>query len=237
MKPTPSGTIFRHARTVLGLLSGALLAGGCTHHHNLPADANANSGNPVETRLSLAAREPCCDELSELPFKQLPANFEATLVIDADDPVVLLPGGKTYAEPLALPVFPVGAVLRVQSHVSPRDPTTRSSVLYPVVTLLDGEYRYLETIDTLDFHYDSILGLERTLTIAIELNSERRNARYALIHTSDQRLRQALATQKPRKVITVRDFDTMLYGQPRTTGKGILFAETGVINVITETGE
>ena len=237
MKATLARPDSRPARAALTLLAGALLAGGCTHHHDLPADPSDISGNPVETRLSLSAREPCCDELSQLPFKVLPADFEATLVIDEEDPVIRLPGGKTYVEPLALPEFPVGAVLRVQSHVTPRDPITRSTVLYPVITLLDGEHRYLETIDTLDFHYDSILGLERTLTVAIQLDSTRSNARYALIHTSDQRLRQALATQKPRQVITVRDFDSMLYGRPRTTGKGILFADTGVINVITETGE
>jgi len=73
------------------------------------------------------------------------------------------------------------------------------------------------------------------MRFVVALTNDYRDTRYVLIHTSDEKLNQALSTQKPVSVIQQSAFDTMIYVQPTLSKKRINFTETGVLNVLAYT--
>ena len=207
----------------------AVFAVGCQSPH---ASKGENVEKPVEL---LSQATVCCTDFSELSFKKLPARYEATLVLDAEDPVYQFDSGKSYVEAIVLPESEGATLLQIDSLVSRRNALSPSHAIFPVVTLLDGEFNAISTLDEMAFEYTSTLGGWRKLRFVVALTNEFSDTRYVLIHTSDEKLRQALSTQKPISVIQQSDFDTMIYVQPTLSKKRINFTETGTVNVLAYT--
>jgi hypothetical protein len=212
----------------LALGCAALATGGCAPYQNYQAETLQDAGKPI---LSLEQAQACCSAYSELAYKKLPEQFRATLSIDENDPVFLFDSGKSYVEPILLPQTGTGTLLEIQSVVSHRNLASASTVLFPVVTLLDQDHNTIATLDDLPFIYDNPFGGWRSLTVVVTLDSRFDNARYALIHTTDEKLKQALSTQKPVRIIKQSGFDTILYAQPTLSRKRIQFSATGVVNI------
>ena len=125
------------------------MVAGCAPYQNYtgpnPQDVSQTTPNYYQV-------QPCCDAFNELQFKDLPLNYRATLAIDQRDPLIEFIGGRSYVEPLRLPVDDGPIMLEIESVVSHRYVNRPSTVLYPVVTLLDEDFltpvalhRYLQS--------------------------------------------------------------------------------------------
>ncbi len=212
----------------LALCSAALVVVGCAPYQNYQ---DADSDKATRPALTLEQSQACCSSYSELSYKKLPEKIRATLSIDEDDPVFQFDSGKSYVEPISLPQTGSRMLLEIQSVVSHRNLTRASTVLFPVITLLDENHETIATLDNLPFTYDNPFDGWRSLTVVVTLDHRFENARYALIHTTDAKLNQALSTQQPVRIIEQSGFDTMLYVQPTRSRKRIRFSGTGVVNI------
>jgi len=203
-----------------------LLVVGCSHVSNPnPRDVSKPAGN-LEQGIA------CCTNFSQLKYKILPENYRATLSLDAADPILDLDSGKTYVEALALPETDEIILFEIESIVSRRNLRKPSSALYPIVTLLDANHQPVVTLDELPFTFDTTLGTHRHLHMLITLDERYPDVRYALIHSNDVKLTQALSTQKPVRIIKQSNFESMVYVQPTKSRKRIRFSNTGVVNVL-----
>ena len=212
--------------TILPLLLVSVIAAGCTLQPVTPPDQIS------QPEQSLAQASLCCESFAELAFKKLPPKFEARLKLDKADPVVNFSTGRSYVEPILLPENPGSILLQIDTLVSRKSLRKPWTAFYPVVTLLDDQYRAIATLDKLPFQYHSTLGLWRKLRIVVTIDDRYPKPTYALIHTSDERLNQSLSVQKDPTIIQRSGFDTMVYAQPTRSRDRILFSETGVIHVI-----
>jgi len=208
------------------ILVMAISLAGCAHHYT-------TSDNVAQPEQSLQQTQPCCDGFSELNFKKLRARFKTNLIIDEADPVIeLSTGGKSYAEALLLPENNGTTLLQVDSIIKQSLPHVPSKVFYPIITLLDANHQPLETLDRLPFKYSGGLGLWRKLRIVATIDERYRNAKYALIHTSKEKLNQGISTQKPVSVIRHDGFHSMIYGSTTKSRKQVLFSDKGKIQVL-----
>jgi hypothetical protein len=207
-------------------LGATLALTGCSHVYNQNPEAVS------EPALSLEQSPSCCDSFSQLQYKQLPKNFRATLTIDVEDAVLDLGSGKTYVEALELPQSDSTILLEIESRVSHRNFSKPSTVFFPTVTLLDESYAPIATLDNLPFTYGSTLGTWRHIHMVITLDKDYKNTRYALIHTTDERISQAVSTRYPKQIVKRSNFDTMIYHQSTESKKRIHFSRQGVINVL-----
>ena len=208
------------------LLISCLLFTGCSHVNNRNPEDVSKPATNLEQGIS------CCTSFSQLKYKKLPENYRATLSLDAKDPILDLDSGKTYVEALALPETNETILLEIESVVTRRNLRKPSSTLYPIVTLLDANHEPVVTLDELPFTFDTTLGTHRHLHMVITLDERYSDVRYALIHSNDIKLTQALSTQKPVRIIKQSNFDSMIYVQPTKSRKRIRFSNKGVINVL-----
>jgi hypothetical protein len=203
-----------------------LLIAGCSHVTNPNPKNVSRPGTNLEQGIA------CCTSYSQLKYKILPENYRATLSLDAEDPILDLDSGKTYVEALALPETDETILLEIESVVTRRNLRKPSSALYPIVTLLNASHQPVVTLDELPFTFDTTLGTYRHLHMVITLDDRYPDVRYALIHSNDLKITQALSTQKPIRIIKQSDFDSMVYVQPTISRKRIQFSNKGVINVL-----
>lgn len=202
---------------------------GCFHVTN-PKPENVHKPD-----LTLQQRTNCCNDFSQLAYKSLPENYRATLVVDEEDQVMQMETGKTYVEALILPQSKGTTYLEIQSIVSHHNWQKPSTMLFPIVTLLNSEYEEVATFDDLPFEYNHTLGTWRHIHMVLTLDQQFKDARYALIYTNNEKLTQGLSTQKPAQIVKLTNFESMIYVQPTQTRKRVRFTPNGVVNVLAYT--
>lgn len=204
----------------------SLLGFGCVHSHHNRAD------HVHKPEQSLQQSAVCCESFKQLGFKKLPANYKATLYLNSDDPVYSFDTGKSYVESILLPEHNGVTLLKIDSLVSRHSVTGIPTAVFPVVTLLDNNYQPVATLDNLEFTYrNNLLGWRR-IRVVITIDNNYSDARYAIIHTSNEKLTESLSTRRPIAIIKEDDFDSMLYANPRKSRKRIKFANNGVFEIV-----
>ncbi|MEM7195762.1 MAG: MalM family protein [Pseudomonadota bacterium] len=181
---------------------------------------------------SLNQTPSCCDSLSELGYKQLPANFKARLYIDSTDPVVSLDTGKSYVEAIALPDTEKPILLQIESFLQFRGNTSKPEIFFPAVTLLNEQFTPIAALHDLPFSYERPIFRPNRLRVVATLDGRLSDAKYVLIHTTDERRSQGMSSQFPHSVIKLKRFDTMIYTNPATPHGQIRFSDLGKINVL-----
>ena len=202
----------------------SIALGGCIHFDRSVV------AEPIEPSRSIE-QHPCCDSLLSLQVSDLPLNQYVTLVIDRNDPVLEFRKGKSFAKVLTLPKVDNEFLLQLDSVVNFPRLDFVAEAFYPSVTLLDDQLNPVATYDNekLDLR-NPIFGPDLLrIILTIEPGS---SARYAVVHTSPDRLIQGLSVNPPHQIVTKSGFDTMLYGRSTQSRKKIYFVETGMINVL-----
>ena len=202
----------------------ALLLSGCAGQY-------FNSKTVTQPIQSLEQTTLCCDHFSDLAFKKLPAKFKANLALNSDDPVFDFETGKSYAEPILLPESDGPILLQIDSFISAPLPHKLSTVVYPVVTLLDENHKVLATLDQLPFKYSNIFQ-GRKIRMVATIDHNYGKVKYAVIHTSKEKQSQSISTRKPISIVQHADFDTMLYEISSKSRKRIRFSYSGNLQVI-----
>ena len=208
--------------TAILLLSLAL--SGCIHFDHSLVEAPKQPTRSLEQRI-------CCDDILGLDVHLLPVNEYVNFVIDENDPVLELSSGKSFAKAIQLPFVEGDYVLQLDSIVNIPRIDLFPEALFPMVTLLDAD---LETIATYDNEplnlLRPILGPKMVrIIVTIEANSA---ARYAIVHTSENRTNQALTMYAPIELVQKDSFDTMIYSRPTQSRNKIHFVNTGMINLL-----
>ena len=209
------------------VISGILALGlsGCVHHH-------IGSSNLIQPDQTLEQAPECCSHFSELAYKKLPEKFKANLVIDDADPIFEFQTGRSYAEPILLPKYDSVILLQIDSFISRPLPNDLPTVFFPAITLLDENHQHLATLDQLPFEYRHNFALWRKIRLVATIDRSYGDAKYAVIHTTNERLSQGLSTHRPVSVVRQKDFDSMLYGSPTKPRKRVVFSETGLIQIL-----
>lgn len=213
----------RLTRLLCAMASTSLLAGCISFDHSIIDE-------PIKPARTLAQR-PCCDSIFGVEAHPLPTDQYITLVLDHDDAVLDFPGGKSFTKAIQLPEIDGPYLLQIDSVVYRPNIDLKPVALYPVVTFLDSDLKPLSTHDNQDIDYRHPIfgpGLLRTI-ISLEAGSP---ARYALLHTSSQRLNQAISTSDSHRLVQVDNFDTILYSSPAQSRRKVRFVETGMVNVL-----
>ena len=219
----PSRSAFAPAK-IAGAACLSLLIAGCARYDF------SGIYEPVAPVLSLEQRK-CCDSVLGLKPYLLEKNRYASIDINEEDAVLEFRTGKSFTEAVELPNVESTYYLQVDSVVDFRSLDLKPRAIYPMVTLLDDRLNAIATYDNepIDLRRP-VLGpkLVRIL-LTIEAGS---SARYALIHTSQERTNQGLSTEPPFEVVDVGGFDTISYAQPTQSRHKIQFAETGLVNLL-----
>jgi len=202
----------------------SLMLSGCIHFdHSLVETPK----QPVRT----LEQHPCCDNILGLDVHPLPVNEYVTFLIDENDPVLELSGGKSFAKAIQLPSVEGEYLLQLDSVVNIPRIDLFPEAMFPMVTLLDAE---LQTIATHDNEPVKLLrpifGPKMVrIILTVEADSP---ARYAIVHTSEKRTRQALTIHAPIELVQRDSFETLLYSRPTQSRNKIHFVETGMINML-----
>lgn len=201
-----------------------LLAAGCIRFDHSLID------EPVAPRRSLDQRV-CCDSVLGLEVHTLPANEYVTLVVDEDDPVIEFRTGRSFAKAVELPALSGEYVLQIDSVVYVPRVDLFPEAMYPMVTLLD------ERLNVVAVHDREPLDLRRPVLgpklLRIVLTVEDGSAaRYALIHTSQERVEHGMSMHPPREEVYRDGFDSMIYARPTQSRHKIHFVETGMVTLL-----
>ena len=173
----------------------------------------------------------CCDSILGLRPQRLEANRYASIDINEEDAVLEFRTGKSFTEAVELPEVKSTYYLQVDSVVDFRSLDLKPRAIYPMVTLLDAKLNAIATYDNepIDLRRPLLGPKLVRVILTIEAGSE---ARYALIHTSQERTNQGLSTVPPYQIVNFDGFDTISYAQPTQSRHKIQFAETGLVNLL-----
>lgn len=210
----------RIAMTTLAVL----LLGGCIRFDHSLID------EPVEPRRSLDQRI-CCQSVLGLEVHDLPANKYITLVVDEDDPVIEFRSGKSFAKAVQLPDLTGEYVLQIDSVVYVPRIDLFPEAMYPMVTLLDDRLNVVAVYDREPLDLRRPIFGPKLLRIVLTVEAESA-ARYAVIHTSQERTRHGMSIKAPREIVTRNDFDSLIYHRPTQTRHKIHFVETGMVTLL-----
>ncbi len=214
-------------RNILRACSVALLfplAGGCIRFDH------SALGEPVEPRRSLE-QHPCCEPVRGMEVHPLPVNRYVTLVVDEDDPVIEFRSGKSFAKAVQLPVIDDEYVLQVDSVVNIPRLDFFQEALFPMVTLLDAQLEPVAVYDDLEAELRNPFIGPKLLRILVTVEAGSK-ARYALVHTSQERTRYGMALFYPYEVVAQDGFDSMIYARPSQSAEKIHFVETGMLTLL-----
>lgn len=202
----------------------SLMLSGCIHFDHSIVDTPKQPVRTLEQRI-------CCDEILGLDVHPLPVNEYVTFLIDEDDPVLELSSGKSFAKAIQLPSVEGEYVLQLDSVVNIPRIDLFPEAIFPMVTLLDAELQTIATHDNEPVKLlRPILGPKMVrIILTIEADSP---ARYAIVHTSEQRTRQALTIHAPIELVQKDSFETLLYSRPTQSRNKIHFVETGMVNML-----
>ena len=209
---------------IVPLALAAALAGGCVR-----PDYSA-LGEPVTPRRSLE-QHICCDPLSTMDTLPLPVNRYTTLVVDDNDPVIDLPSGISFARVVELPEIDHEYVLQVDSVINRPRLDLFPEVMYPMVTLLDGDREIVSVHDDLPLDLRRPFFGPNLVRVVLTVPAQS-GARFALVHTSLDRTRYGLSSKPPYEVVTRSGFDTLIYARPSQSRHKIHFVETGMLTLL-----
>ena len=190
------------------LIISALGMAGCGYYYHSEPD---REGRPVQ---SLAQTTVCCDSPEELTYRELASRVDLPILMDDQDPVYEFESGKSYVEAFSLPQSTTNALLQIDSLVGKQVVTEIPTVVFPMVTLVDSNFKEIVTLDQLSYEFDNSMLGQRKLRVVVTIDDRYTDVRYALIHTSEDRLPYSISTRKPYSIIQHSGFDTMLYDYP-----------------------
>ncbi len=213
-------------RVLIIFLFGLPLSG-CIHFDHSIIETPKQPARTLEQRA-------CCDDILGLDVHPLPVNEYVTFLIDENDPVLELNSGKSFAKAVQLPSLEEEYVLQLDSVVNIPRIDLFPEAMFPMVTLLDAD------LQTIAIHDNEPVKLLRPILgpkmvriiLTVEADS---SARYAIIHTSEKRTRQALTIHPPVELVQKDSFDTLLYSRPTQSRNKIHFVETGMVNMLAYT--
>ncbi len=185
---------------------------------------------PVEPRRSLDQRI-CCESLLGLEVLDLPANKYVTLVVDEDDPVIEFRSGKSFAKAVELPGLTGEYVLQIDSVVYIPRMDLFPEAMYPMVTLLDERLNIVAVYDQEPLDLRRPIFGPKLLRIVLTVE-EGSTARYAVIHTSQEKAQRGMSIHTPREIVNRKDFDSLIYSRPTQSRHKIHFAETGMVTLL-----
>ncbi len=204
-------------------LTALLLAGCIRFDHSVIVE-------PVEPRRTLDQRI-CCDSVLGLQVHELPANKYVTLVVDEDDPVIEFRSGKSFAKAVELPRLTGEYTLQIDSVVYIPRTDLFPEAMYPMVTLLDERLNVLAVYDREPLDLRRPIFGPKLLRIVLTVEAES-TARYAVIHTSQERAQHGMTIHSPREIVNREDFDSLIYARPTQSRHKIHFAETGMVTLL-----
>jgi hypothetical protein len=133
----------------------------------------------------------CCATFSQLPYEQLPASNHVHFSIEQTNGAFDFGrGGLSYFRAFALPATDIDFDLVVKDDSMVENPVVslHSYFFYPVLTVLDGNWRIIaeSSVDDLMLRHGSY-GANDFIAAAIHLRASQR-ARYVVVHTPEQML-------------------------------------------------
>lgn len=201
----------------------------------LGACANLSSvGTPTySTKEVLYGAEKCCESLSSLTFKQLPLNQKVRLAVDSNDAVYHYAKDRSsFVEALRLPPNAQSSLLEIESEVVYDRNTKEKQIFFPVLTFLDADKQVIESVEANTVNLQLPLLSKGYMRLLVRLNGKLNEARYLLIHTTEEKLNHAVSKIEGSTLLQTKGFDTMIFapvGKPRYR---INFGLEGWVNVI-----
>ena len=146
------------SQTALALGLIGLLLAGCAEQplrrvdalNPAPAALQVDHGEALQ---ALAAAQPCCSELRQLPYSPIPVDFSGDVLIDPSAPVFAFDSGKSFFRAFQLPSASKSFEIRLYSQAG-------DTVLAPSALLLDSQFRVTRLLGTEDFAYAPAAGLK-----------------------------------------------------------------------------
>ncbi len=202
------------------------LAGGC-----------ANLSSIGKTRYTateaIQTAGQCCEVIANLRFKQLPANKKVRLAVNRDDAIYhYAQGAASFVEALALPQNSQYSLLEIESEVVKNRDSRKRHIFYPVLTFLDENKQVIETIEDTERSLQSPLFARDHMRIAVRLNGNLANARYVLLHTTEDKLNYSLSKTETNELLQTQGFDTMIFAPVKDARFRINFGAEGWVKVL-----
>ncbi len=210
------------------ILATALM-GGCAGMSSLGSSAYS-----VQEAKNTAGE--CCETLSSLQFKQLPANQKVRLAVNRDDAIYhYAKGQSSFVEALTLPLNSQSSLIQIESEVVHNRDSSKKHIFYPVLTFLDADKKVIKTIDPSEASLQSPLFARAHMRIAVRLTGDIRDARYVLLHTTQEKLNYAISKTQESMFLQTGGFDTMIFAPIKDPRYRINFGAEGWVKILVST--
>ena len=144
-------------------------------------------------RLTLSSTKNCCNDISEVKFKKMNnINDKITLNFSKSSDVFDFATGKSYVGGIQLPTSYAPYQLKfISPHITTSMSVTSGGFFYPVIVLLDENFKILKQYPTniFKFYADDSFGFQTDsgLNARIEIKEPLiKKAKYLVIHTTDE---------------------------------------------------
>ncbi|MEE9446809.1 MAG: MalM family protein [Arenicellales bacterium] len=146
-----------------------------------------------------------------MTFKTLPAAEKVRLAVNSADPSFQFKGGYSHYEALALPDMSQAYVLQLESEVVRTAQQGKGEIFFPVLTFLDAKKQAINTYDALPYTMQTPFYARKHIRASIKISGALADARYVVIHTTDKKLDQAIASGDGKSILQSGGFNTMVF--------------------------
>ncbi len=184
------------------LLAGLTLAGCSQSLLKSPIDENAEAFiEPAKASLLLAEKQPCCQDFSQLQYKEISNDDTLYIPLTSDTQVFTFPEGKSFVKAYKLTTKAKKLKLTVSGLI-------KNTAFVPQLTLLDANFNITRTISTKHFLHEEasmltgdLLSADLTIFRAQEGNSA--NETYLLFYTTEKAVAGSTTVTHPSKSFAI----------------------------------
>ncbi|WP_019615968.1 MalM family protein [Psychromonas ossibalaenae] len=184
------------------LLAGLTLAGCSNSVLQSPTDKHSDAYTaPAQASQTLAKTQPCCQDFSQLQYKEITNDDTLYIPLTSDAQVFAFPEGKSFVQAYKLTIKANKLKLTVSSLI-------KDTALAPQLTLLDADFNVTRTISTKHFLYKepSMLDgdlLSTDLTIFRAQADNMANETYLLFYTTEKAAAGSTTVLHPAKSFAI----------------------------------
>ncbi|MFT5606906.1 MAG: hypothetical protein ACI9PZ_000705 [Parvicella sp.] len=215
-----------YTRSLLVLCISAF-ASACTNFSSIGTTAYS-----VQEAKQTAAE--CCETLDSLQYKQLPLNEKVRLAVNRDDAIYhYAKDGSSFVEALALPLNAQSSLLEIEieSEIVHNRDLDEKHIFFPVLTFLDGNKKVIKTVDSETVSFQSPTFSKAFMRVVVRLTGDIRDARYVLIHTTEEKLDYAISKTDENLLLQTSGFDTMIFAPIKSPKYRVNFGSEGWMRV------
>ncbi|WP_427914823.1 MalM family protein [Ramlibacter sp. MMS24-I3-19] len=157
-------------------------------------------GTPIQAAMgTYQDAKPCCADVRGLPYSPLAVGQTVKFKLDGASPAFVFTGGKSFFQAFALPSTEADYGLALSSYLDKywHASGDETHILYPVLTLMDADYRTVKVISTDLMRYEPPTWGEPVRLVGRLRITPKAGVRFVVIHTTTDILQQQTTFSLP----------------------------------------